>query len=194
MRCTRPGGLSGDHCGQGRHPTGHADACGASGTRPFGLDGRIRVHAELPLSELCVPARLRRGFNDDGDTPVVAAQGSGGYVRQGTRAAGGPSRRAASPSRRYISPARETRVTTASGGNGRSEPGDVWNSPDAFRRRLPCLAICRVVERTGSACLMASGRPPWLRRGIARRRHCAGRFVIPTAMSLRTPCRFWLDP
>jgi len=46
------------------------------------------------------------GSDDDGDTPAAAAQGSGGSVRQGTRTAGGPSRRAASPSRRSLSPVR----------------------------------------------------------------------------------------
>ena len=57
------------------------------------------------------------GSDDDGDTPAAAAQGNGGFVRQGTRAAGGPSRRVASPSRRSLSPVHETRVTTASGGH-----------------------------------------------------------------------------
>jgi len=72
------------------------------------------------------------GLDDDGDTPVTAAQGNGGFVRQGTRAAGGPSRRAASPSRRSLSPVRETRVTAESGGHGRSALEDVWTSPEAF--------------------------------------------------------------
>jgi len=73
------------------------------------------------------------GSDDDGDTPVAAAQGNAGFVRHGTRAAGGPSRRAASPSRRSLSPVRETRVTAASGGHGRPGQEDVWTSPDAFQ-------------------------------------------------------------
>jgi len=73
------------------------------------------------------------GSDDDGDTPAAAAQGSGGFVRQGTRAAGGPSLRAASRSRRSLSPVRETRVTTASGGHARSTQEDVWTSPEAFQ-------------------------------------------------------------
>jgi len=73
------------------------------------------------------------GSDDDGDTPAAAAQGNGGFVRQGTRAAGGPSRRAASPSRRSLSPVRETCVTTASGGHARSTQEDVWTSPEAFK-------------------------------------------------------------
>jgi len=73
------------------------------------------------------------GSDDDGDTPVAAPQGNAGFVRQGTRAAGGPSRRAASPSRRSLSPVRETRVTAASGGHGRTAQEDVWTSPEAFQ-------------------------------------------------------------
>jgi len=73
------------------------------------------------------------GSDDDGDTPAAAAQGNDGFVRQGTRAAGGPSRRAASPSRRSLSPVRETRVTAASGGHARSTLQDVWTSPEAFQ-------------------------------------------------------------
>ena len=75
----------------------------------------------------------RGGLDDDGDTLVAAAQGNGCFVRQGTRAAGGPSRRAASPSRRSLSPVREKRVTTASGGHARSTQEDVWTSPEAFQ-------------------------------------------------------------
>jgi len=71
--------------------------------------------------------------DDDGDTPAAAAQGNGGFVRQGTRAAGGPSRRAASSSRRSLSAVRETRVTTASGGHARPTQEDVWTSPEAFQ-------------------------------------------------------------
>jgi len=56
------------------------------------------------------------GSEDDCETTVAAAQGNGGVVRQGTRSAGGPSRRAASPSRRgSLSPVRETRVAASSG-------------------------------------------------------------------------------
>ena len=73
------------------------------------------------------------GSDDDGDTPAAAAQGNGCFVRQGTQAVGGPSRRAASPSRRSLSPVRETRVTTASGGHARSMQEDVRTSPEAFQ-------------------------------------------------------------
>jgi len=73
------------------------------------------------------------GSDDDGDTPVAAAQCNAGFVRKGTRAAGGPSRRAASPSRRSLSPVRETRVTAASGGHARPAQEDVWTSPEAFQ-------------------------------------------------------------
>jgi len=72
------------------------------------------------------------GSNDDGHTPVAAAQGKGGFVRQGERAAGRHLRRAAAPSRRSLSPVRETRATAASGGHGRSTLEDVWTSPEAF--------------------------------------------------------------
>jgi len=87
---------------------GHADACGASSARPFRLAGRVRVHAEPPLSGLCVSSRVCRGSDDDGDTPAAAAQGNGG-------------------------PVRETRVTTASAGHARSTQEDVWTSPGAFQ-------------------------------------------------------------
>jgi len=73
------------------------------------------------------------GSDDDGDTPVAAAQGNAGFVRQETRAAGGPSRRAAPPSRRSLSPVRETCVTAASGGHGRPGQEDIWTSPEAFQ-------------------------------------------------------------
>jgi len=73
------------------------------------------------------------GSDDNADTPVAAAQGNAGFVRQGTRAAGGPSRRAVSPSRPSLSPVRETRVTAASGGHGRPAQEDVWTSPEAFQ-------------------------------------------------------------
>jgi len=80
-----------------------------------------------------VSSRRGRGSDDDGDTPAAEAQGNAGFVRQGTRAAGGPSRRAASPSRRSLSPVRETRVTAASGGHGRPAHEDVWTSPEALQ-------------------------------------------------------------
>jgi len=73
------------------------------------------------------------GSDYDGDTPVAAAPGNAGFVRQGTRAAGGPSRRAASPSRRSLSPVRETRVTAASGGHARPAQEDAWTSPESFQ-------------------------------------------------------------
>jgi len=73
------------------------------------------------------------GSDDDGDTPVASAQGNVGFVRQETRAAGGPSRQAASPSRRSLSPVRETRFTAASGRHARPAQEDVWTSPEAFQ-------------------------------------------------------------
>jgi len=73
------------------------------------------------------------GSDDDADRPVAAAQGNAGFVRQGTRAAGGPSRRAVSPSRRSLWPVRETRVTAASGGHGRPAQEDVWTAPEEFQ-------------------------------------------------------------
>jgi len=91
----------------------------------FMLNHPCRGFASLPV--------CGGGSDDDGDTPAAEAQGNGGFVRQGTRAAGGPSRRAASPSRRSLSPVRETRVTTASGGHARSTQEDVWTSPEAFQ-------------------------------------------------------------
>ena len=60
----------------------------------FVLNHPCRGFASLPV---CGGAS-----DDDGDTPAAAAQGNGGLFRQGTRAAGGPSRRAASPSRRSL--------------------------------------------------------------------------------------------
>jgi len=91
----------------------------------FMLNHPCRGFASLPV--------CGGGSDDDGDTPSAAAQGNSGFVRQGTRAAGRPSRRAAYPSRRSLSPVRETRVTTASGGRARSTQEDVWTSPEAFQ-------------------------------------------------------------
>ena len=100
---------------------------------------QVHVHLDssadyrLMLNFASLPA-CGGGSDEDGDTPVAAARGSGSFVRQGTRAAGGPSRRAASPSRRgSLSPGRSTRVTVASGGHGRSTLEDVWTSPEAFQ-------------------------------------------------------------
>jgi len=90
----------------------------------FVLNHPCRGFASLPV--------CGGGSDDDGDTPAAAAQGNGGFVRQGTRAAGGPSRRAASPRRRSLSPVRETRVTAASGGHARSTQKVIWTSPEAF--------------------------------------------------------------
>jgi len=74
------------------------------------------------------------GSDDDGETPVAAAQCNGGFFRPGTRSSGGPSRRAASLSRRgSLSPVHETRVAAASGGHERSTLEEVWTSPEAFQ-------------------------------------------------------------
>ena len=91
----------------------------------FMLNHPCRGFASLPV--------CGGGSDDDGDTPAAAVQGYGGFVCQGTRAAGGPSREAAFPSRRSLSPERKTRVTTASGGHARSTQEDVWTSPEAFQ-------------------------------------------------------------
>ena len=91
----------------------------------FMLNHPCRGFASLPVGG--------GGSDDDGDTPAAAAQDNCGFVRQGTRAAGGPSRRVASLSRRSLSPVRETRVTTASSGHARSAQEDVWTSPEAFQ-------------------------------------------------------------
>jgi len=91
----------------------------------FMLNHPCRGFASLPVRG--------GGSDDDGDTPAAAAQGNGGFVRQGTRAAAGPSGRAASPNRRSLSPVRETRVTTASGRHARSTQEDVWTEAEAFQ-------------------------------------------------------------
>ena len=130
------------------------------------------------------------GSDDDGDTPAAAAQGNGGFVRQETRSAGGPSRRAASPSRRgSLSPVRETCVAAASAGHERSTLEDVWTAPEGFEAAValfgdgPSRRVDgqRVPHRVGAAALALA----W----IARRRHCAGRFEMPMAISWRTSCR-----
>jgi len=104
---------------------------------------RVHVHLDSMAEYGFMLNHLCRGFaclpvggggsDDDGDTPVAAAQGNAGFVRQGTRAAGGPSLRTASPSRRSLSPVRETRVTAASGGHVRPAQEDVWTLPEAFQ-------------------------------------------------------------
>jgi len=71
----------------------HLDSSSEQG---FVLNHPFRGFASLPA--------CGAGSDDDGDTPAEAAQGNGGFVRQGTRAAGGLSRRSASPSRRSLSP------------------------------------------------------------------------------------------
>jgi len=76
------------------------------------------------------------GSDDDGDTPAAAAQCNFGFVRQATRAAGGPSRRASSSSRRSLSPVRETRVTAASGGHALPAQEDAWTAPEAFQEAV----------------------------------------------------------
>ena len=98
----------------------------------FMLNHTCRGFASLPV--------CGGGWDDDGDTPAAAAQGNGDFIRQGTRVAGGPSRRAASPSRRgSLSPVRGTCVTAASGGHARSTIEDDWNSPEAFQ---VAVALC----------------------------------------------------
>jgi len=133
--------------------------------------------------------------DDDGQTPVAEAQGNFGFVRPGTRSACGPSLRAASPSRRRsLSPVRETRVAAASGRHGRLALEDIWTSPENFQAEVALSGDGPSRRMAGSACLVASGRPPWPWRGIARRRRFAGRFAMPMGMSLRTLCRSWLGP
>jgi len=92
----------------------------------FMLNHPCRDFASLP--------GFGEGSDDDGETPVAAAQGNSGFVRQGKRSAGGPSRLAASPGRRgSLSPVRETRVAAACGGYERSTLEEVWTSPEAFQ-------------------------------------------------------------
>jgi len=128
------------------------------------------------------------GSDEDGDTPAAAAQGNGGFVRQGTRAAGGPSRRAASPSRRSLSPVDDTRVTTASGGHSRSTQEDVWPSPEALQAAVALFGdapSCRVdgqrVPRGVGAAALASA---WNRQTEALRRAVrdAHGYVLEDAM------------
>jgi len=130
------------------------------------------------------------GSDDDGHTPAAAAQGNGGFVRQGTRAAGGPSRRAASPLRRSLSPVRETRVTAASGGHTRSTLEDVWTSPEAFQAAValfgdgPSRRIDgqRVPRGVGAAALASA----WNRQTEALRRAVrdAHGYVLEDAMPI----------
>jgi len=128
------------------------------------------------------------GSDDDADMPVAAAQGNSGFVRQGTRAAGGPSRRAVSPSCRSLLPVRETRVTAASGEHGRPAQEDVWTSPEAFQaavalfgdgpsRRMDGQGVPRGVE----AAALASA---WNRQTEALRRAVrdAHGYVLEDAM------------
>jgi len=146
----------------------------------FVLNHPCRGFASLPVRG--------GGSDDDGDTPVAAAQGSGGFVRQGTRAAGGPSRRAASPSRRSLSPLRETRVTAASGGHARSTQEDVWTSPEAFQAAVAFFGDGpsrrmdgqRVPRGVGAAALASA----WYRQTEALRRAVcdAHGYVLEDAM------------
>jgi len=94
----------------------------------FVLNHPCRGFASLPV--------CGGGSDGDGDTRAAEAQGSGGFVRQGTRAAGGPSRRAAFPSRRSLSPVLETRITAASGGHARSTQEAIWTSPEALQEAV----------------------------------------------------------
>jgi len=88
-----------------------------------------------------LPAR-GGGSDDESETPVAAAQGNGGFVSQGTRSAGGPSRRAASPSRRgSLSPVRETSVAAASGGHERSTLEEGLTSPEAFQAAVALFGV-----------------------------------------------------
>jgi len=128
------------------------------------------------------------GSDDDGDTAVAAAQGNAGFVRQGTRAAGGPSRRAASPSRRSLSPVRETRVTAASGGHAPPAQEDVRTSPEAFQAAVALFGDGpsrrmdgqRVARGVGAAALASA----WNRQTEALRRAVrdAHGYVLEDAM------------
>jgi len=115
------------------------------------------------------------GSDDDGDTHVAVAQGNGGFVRQRSRSASGPSCRAGSPSRRgSLSPARETRVAAASGVHERSTLEDVWTSPEEFQAGVAlfgdgprrCIDGQRVLRGVGAAALALS----WNRQTKASRR------------------------
>jgi len=134
------------------------------------------------------------GSDDDGDTPAAAAQGNAVLSAKGRgRPVGlrvGLIRLAVGRFRRCARRALQQRPADMRVRRRRT----FGLRRRRFRRRWPCLATGRVVVWTGSACLVASGRPLWLRRGIARRRRCTGRNVTPMAMSLRTPCRCWLGP
>jgi len=133
------------------------------------------------------------GSDDDGDTTTAAAQDNGGFVRQGTRVAGGPSRRAASPSRRSLSPVRETRVTAASGGHARSTLEHVWTSPEAFQAPMalfgdgPSLRMYgqRVPRGVGAAAQASA----WNRQTEALRRAVrdAYGYVLQDAMPVLAP-------
>jgi len=148
----------------------------------FMLNHPCRGFASLPVCGW--------GSDDDGDTPAAAAQGNGGFVRKGTRAAGGPSRRAASPIRRSLSPVRETRVTAASGGHARSTQEDVWTSPEAFQAAVALLGDepsrrmdgQRVLRGVGAAALASA----WNRQTEALRRAVrdAHGYVLEDAISV----------
>jgi len=135
------------------------------------------------------------GSDEEAESPVAAAQGNGGFVRQGTRSAGGPSRPAASPSRRgSLSPVRETRATAASGGNERSTLEEVWTSPEAIQAAVELFGDVRsrhvdeqrVPRGVGAAALELA----WHRQTDALR------WAVQDAYGyfLRTPCRSWLGP
>jgi len=146
----------------------------------FVLNHPCRGFSSLPV--------CGEGADEDGDTPAAAAQGKGGFSRQGPRAACGPSRRSASPSRRSLSPVRETRVTAASGGHARPTQEDVWNSPEAFQAAVSLFGFGpsrrmdgqRVPRGVGAAALASA----WSRQTEALRRAVrdAHGYVLEDAM------------
>ena len=135
------------------------------------------------------------GTGDENESPAAAAQGNGGFVRRGTRPAGGPSRRAASPSRRgSLSPVREKRVASSSRGNERSQLEDMWTSVEALQAATALFVEApsrrrdgqRVPRGVGTAALALA----WYRQTEAVRRAVREPMAIPS----RTPCRFLLVP
>jgi len=148
-------------------------------------ESQLQVHLDSSAEHGFMLNYLFRGFaslpargggsDDESETPVAAAQGNGGFVRQGTRSAGGPSRRAASPSRRgSLSPVRETSVAAASGGHERSTLEEGLTSPEAFQAAVALFGVGpsrpidwqRVPRGVGAAALALA----WNRQTEALRR------------------------